>query len=286
MNRALLLVGLCAALALPTASVEAHEFWLAPSRYVAQPGVAVEVRALTGEGFRGERKAWSPAHCVRFVARTARTVDVTRAATPGDSVWARFAASDAGGALLAFESGFTPIELPAAQFNAYLEEDGLDGPLAERRRSAAEKPGRERYRRCAKTWLAGADETRAIVALGLPLEIVPLAVPGMEPILHARVLWNGRPLPGALVNVWRAPLGIGRSSTDAATPDSIGIAWQGRTDMRGEVSVPVPGGGEWLVSLVHMVPCTERDEADWESTWASLTFERTAEEAPPRGASR
>jgi hypothetical protein len=179
--------------------------------------------------------------------------------------------------MLAFESGFMPIELPAPQFNAYLKEEGLDGPLAERRRSGAEKPGRERYRRCAKAWLAGQDAERATTALGLPLEIVPLAVPGIEPVLHARVLWNGRPLPGALVNAWRAPLGIGGSSTDAATRDSLGIAWKGRTDVRGEVSVPVASAGEWLVSLVHMAPCEARDEADWESTWASLTFERTAE---------
>jgi hypothetical protein len=32
--------------------------------------------------------------------------------------------------------------------------------------------------------------------------------------------------------------------------------------------------GEWLVSLVDMVPSAEPSEADWESTWASLTFAR------------
>src|SRR5881628_1823158 len=169
------------AFALTAGPAEGHQFWLAPSEYVAPPGRALEIRAFAGTGFRGEAKPWSPAHCVRFVARTARLLDLTRAASPGDFVWARFAASDAGGAMLAFESGFTPIELPATQFNAYLEEEGLAGPLAERRRSGVDKPGRERYRRCAKAWLGGQDVARAIAAVGLPLEIVPLVIPGTEP---------------------------------------------------------------------------------------------------------
>jgi len=277
---------ICIALALASGPADAHQFWLAPSQYVALPGRAVEVRALAGTGFRGERKPWSPSHCVRFVARTARVLDLTRAASPGDFVWSRFAASDAGGAMLAFESGFTPIELPGPQFHAYLEEEGLDGPLAERRRDGAEKPGRERYRRCAKSWLAGQDGGRAIGAIGLPFEIVPLAIPGAEAILPTRVLWNGRPLPGALVKAWRAPLGPGGALTDGATRDSLGVAWQGRTDTRGEVSVPVAVDGEWLLSVVQMVPSATPAEADWESTWASLTFERTAEGTPSERASR
>jgi uncharacterized GH25 family protein len=176
--------------------------------------------------------------------------------------------------MIAFESGFTPIELPGAQFNVYLEEEGLDGPLAERRRSAASTPGRERYRRCAKTWLAGQDVARATGVVGMPLEIVPLEIPGAGAVLRARILLGGRPLPGALVKAWRAPFGAGGALTDAAARDSVGSVWHGRTDARGEVSVPLAAGGEWLVSVVQMVPCPDPAEADWESTWASLTFER------------
>ena len=277
MKRRLCLISLWVGLTLPAASSDAHEFWLAPSKYVAPPRTPLEIRALAGTGFRGESKPWSPAHCVRFVARAARLLDMTPAATPGEFAWASFALSDAGGALLGFESGFTPIELPAPQFDAYLADEGLTGPLAERRRAGTGKPGRERYRRCAKTWLAGDDAGRATIALGLPLEIVPRTIPGTRGVLRAQVLWNGRPLSGALVKAWRAPLNAGGALTDAATRDSLGSAWRGATDAQGEVSVPVTRGGEWLLSVVHMVRSTARDETDWESTWASLTFERVEE---------
>jgi len=253
----------------------AHQFWLAPSSYDGLRGRIVEVGALAGTGFRGERLPWSPAHCVRLVAKSAKWIDLTRAASTGDLVWARFVPSDDGGAMLAFESGFTPIELPSARFDGYLEEEGLAAPLAARRRGpAAGTTGRERYRRCAKTWLPGRDPARAAKPLGLPLEIVPAALPGADAQLPLLVLWGGRPLGGALVKAWRAPLGGNGQPADGAARDSIGIAWKGHTDSRGRVTVPVSLPGEWMVSVVQMVPCRDSREADWESTWASLTFQR------------
>jgi len=288
MSHRTLLLTCIVALTAAANPAKAHEFWLSPSRY-AGGGGPIAVRALAGTGFRGEEKPWDPGHTVRFIARVARSIDLTRAASPGDFTWASFVPSDQGGAMLAFESGFTPIELPAAQFETYLANEGLDGPLAARHRSRATGPGRERYRRCAKVWLMGAaaqpraehalahaqlapgQVDRATAVTGLPLEIVPLSAPGAEPTMCARVLWNGTPLAGALVKAWRATLG-----TDAASRDSIGVAWSGRTDARGKFVIPTADAGEWLVSTVQMVPCPDRAQADWESTWASLTFERAA----------
>src|SRR5882762_3720206 len=102
------------------APASAHQYWLAPSRYDAQPKQPVEVSAFAGTGFRGEAKPWSPGRCVRFVARTSRLIDLSRAAAPGETTWARFAPADDGGALLAYESDFTPIELAPDLFDAYL----------------------------------------------------------------------------------------------------------------------------------------------------------------------
>jgi len=254
----------------------AHQYWLSPSSYEAVTGRPIDLGAIAGTGFRGERKPWSPPLALRFVAETARSVDLTRAASPGELVWARFAPSDPGGAMVAFESGFSPIELPGPQFNAYLEDEGLDAPLAARRGAVSQTPGRERYRRCAKAWLAGADLARATRPVGLPLEIVPLTAPGRDATLRVRVLWNGRALAGALVKTWRAPLSTQGAPQDGESRDSVAVCWQGRTSASGELSIPAREAGEWLVSVVHMEPSADRREADWESTWASLTFERPA----------
>jgi uncharacterized GH25 family protein len=264
----LLLAGLVPATAL------AHEFWLAPSSYVAAPGRPIRIAAFAGTGFRGEAKPWATPRAVRFVARTARDLDLTSIAENGSLDWAAFSPSDAGGALLAYESNFAFIELPANQFDAYLESEGLDQPLAARRHDHDSAPGRERYRRCPKAWLAGADESRATRPVGLPLEIVPLSAPGESPALRVHVLWGGKPLANSLVKAWRAPIGADGALSDPASRDSCAVLWQQRTDARGEVVVPVAAAGEWLVATVHMEPSRDRAAADWESTWASLTFER------------
>jgi hypothetical protein len=265
---------------LPAPDASAHEFWLAPSEYSTAPRRVVKVGAHTGDGFHGPSQSWAPPRCVRFVARAAHLIDLSPASAAGDSVWSRFSPTDDGGAMLAFESTFTPIELPGVFFDRYLRDEGLDAVLESRALAGDYGPGRERYRRCAKTWLQGGDNERATAALGLPLEIVPDAPPGQGPALGVTVLRGGRPLCRALVRVWRSPLGPDVLPVRAAVRDSVAMVWEGRTNEHGRVIVPTLETGEWLVSLVDMVPSGNPREADWESTWASLTFAIESRQAP------
>src|SRR6185503_10320293 len=174
-NRTLVRMAARVALLLLAHGAAAHEFWIEPTRYDATKGQGVELSAVAGTGFRGERKPWSPDHAVRLTLRTSRVIDLTRAASPGDMTWTRFAPSDEGGAMVAFESGYLPIELPAADFEYYLKAEGLDA------------------------WLAGNDPTRATAPAGLPLELVPDGAPGVGAELRLQVLLEGRPIAGALV---------------------------------------------------------------------------------------
>jgi uncharacterized GH25 family protein len=176
--------------------------------------------------------------------------------------------------MLAYDSDFASITLDADRFDTYLAEDGLDDVLASRR--ASERiPGRERYRRCAKVWLAGSEPARATAPVGSPLEIVPLGIPGDAESLTVRVLYQGRPLEHALVHAWRRTSG-------AFGP--IDPAWSARTDARGEVTLDGLSPGEWLIGTVHMLPSRDREAADWESTWASLVFDRPVAPAEARAA--
>lgn len=251
----------------------AHEFRLAAWRDSAHANT-VAVRAGVGQGLATEWRPFDPSRAVRFIARTSRTFDLTRLATRGDTVWARLADPDPGGTMLVYESDFASITLDADRFDTYLAEDGLDDALAARR--AGERvPGRERYRRCAKVWLAGSEPARATAPVGSLLEIVPLSIPGGGASLTVRVLYQGRVLEHALVHAWCRTSG-------AIGP--IEPASSARTDARGEVTLDGLGSGEWLIGTVHMVPSREREAADWESTWASLVFFRPSGPAEARAA--
>ena len=47
-----------------------------------------------------------------------------------------------------------------------------------------------------------------------------------------------------------------------------------RSDADGRVAFRVHSGGMWLIKAVHMIPAAAGSDAQWESLWASLTFQR------------
>jgi uncharacterized GH25 family protein len=102
--------------------------------------------------------------------------------------------------------------------------------------------------------------------VGLPLEVIPERSPfRLWPDgLPFRVLYKGRPVNG---------VGINFKSCDqqAASASKDCDAGSFRTDQDGRVLVP-SRPGIWLITAVHIVRATSGD-ADWESTWTSLTFE-------------
>jgi uncharacterized GH25 family protein len=278
--RPFILRSLLAALALPALALGpdralAHEFWLAPSRYRAVTGDTVSVAAFVGTGFRGERIPYPTTRTLRLVLRADREADARRAALNGDLAFLRFVVPNGDGALVAYQSNFARIELPAGEFDQYLALEGLDGPHAARARlGPAAGPGSELYSRCPKAWIAGTRSERVTRPVGLPLEIVPLADPGGASRLAVRVLYRGRPLAGVLVRAWHRSLGPNAMPYDAAARDSVPPTAQVRTDRRGIAALSVAAAGEWLLSAVHMVPSADKGVADWESYWASLTFAR------------
>ena len=223
---------------------QAHQYWLTLTDYTPPAGGGVEVHAL---------------------AAMAPEDDIT---------WAHQSYFDRGGAWVQYQSNFANIELPAAEFDTYLSDEGLAEPRAVRQRMATPVAGRERYRRCAKAWVAGTDARRAAKPVGQPREIVPLSLPGALPQLRVRLLWQGKPLAGAIVKTWRQPLAADGRTRALADRDSVARVEAVRTDARGEASLGVNEPGEWMLNVVHMVPCADTTAADWESTWASLTFAR------------
>jgi uncharacterized GH25 family protein len=279
------LAGLLAVTAAPAAN--AHEYWLSPSRYRAAAGDTVEVSAWVGTGFRGESRPFSAARARKLLARGPKEVDLLPATAEGAPIFARFRPADDRGLLVAYESGFASITLRAAEFDEYLALEGLDEPLRARRARDDTTAGRERYARCAKTWIGFGEMSRLTTPVGMPFELVPLGDPTRSDTLRIRALYAGRPLAGVLVRAWRQPLaGSGDSPVGAAIRDSVGPTAEARTGADGVAALLLLEGGEWLVSGVHMVPAAAvansapgRDArggaaADWESYWASITFAR------------
>ncbi|MDQ2773151.1 MAG: DUF4198 domain-containing protein [Bacteroidota bacterium] len=273
------MLGLLVSAALATAAL-AHEFWLEAPRFRLQPGDTANVHTFIGADFKGEpwtTKAVKVHRLVRFGPAPADTTNLTPA--PGfadtDTFRTAFTFARPGTHLVLLQSTSSFIELPAAQFNAYLREEGLDFAAKLRQENEeTTKPGREAYSRCAKTLIQVGEpalvplaaDSACRRAYGLPLELVPEQNPyrlAADKALTVRVLRLGKPAFGVAVQVWQRQPG-GLPTTHYAT----------RANQSGRILLRLSGPGPYLLSTVDMrpAPARLRTRADWQSTWASLTF--------------
>lgn len=273
--RTLLASSLLIAIPFPLSQAGAHEYWLSPSTYSAPAGQTVSVQAFVGSDFKGEPRPFATTRTVRLEVQNTQRQDLKSAAINGDLSLANLTLADDGGVVVAFETNFVSIELPAEKFDDYLRKEGLDVPLQHRQALGTEVgPGRERYARCAKTWIAGRDAVRVKEMFGSALEIIPRNDPLEPGNLSLQVLYNSLPLEGILVKAWNQPLASGMVPRDQSSREPVQPSARTRTNQDGIAVLRIEGSGEWLISAVHMVPSSDKKEADWESRWASFTFAR------------
>src|SRR5204863_10162680 len=160
----------------------------------------------------------------------------------------------------------------------YVKDEGLDAVAALRaRRGQTNAAAHEIFSRCAKSLVRSGAPTKmqGDRSLGFTLELVaernPYAMAAGQD-LPVRLTYESRPLPGALV------IAMNRSvPSDKLT---------GRSDKDGRVTFRLSRSGMWLVKAVHMIPARTDAHADWESFWASLTFELPATDHVTTPASR
>lgn len=171
-----------------------------------------------------------------------------------------------GNLIAAVQTKPTLIELEPKKFVEYLREEGLAEVIAWREQHGESgKPGKERYSKFAKSLLlSGAPNGFATNVVGLTVEIVPEADPYEMKVgdqLPVRVLFRGKPAGG---------LQLEAAWASASGNKTVVV---GRTDTEGRIRVPLQTAGRWRLHTIKMERCSEPAVADWESFWASLTFE-------------
>ena len=256
------------ALLLAAGVAGAHDLFLKLDTYHLLPNRRVRVQLLNGT-FTESENAVKRDRLRELALVTGSGVD-----RPGDVGW-----RDAGdttffflttGAPGTYVAGVslepTTIRLDADDFNEYLRHDGIPDVLEARTREGTlDRPARERYAKHVKAiFQVGARRTSTVTTrLGFPAEIVPRENPYALKVggrLTVECLVDGAPVPDQTVIAGRQ---IG-SRTTATTF---------RTTGDGTVRIPLDGPGKWYVKFIHMVPVTADTTLDYESKWASLTFE-------------
>ncbi len=248
--------------ALGLSPARAHDFWIEPSSFRPPVPSELAVALRVGQNFRGDPVPRNDRLIQRFVLfgpEGERPIGGLPAVEPAGIVELR----QPGLYVIGYRSGRTPVTLEAEKFEKYLAEQGLERIHALRaQRGQSARAGVEVFSRCAKAILvAGEGGPRAGFdrALGFTLELVPEGSPQKAKEFPVRLLLEGKPLEGALVV--------------AMNHDEPEKKVSARTARDGQVRFRLPRSGRWLVKAVHMVPAPSETGADWESLWASLTFQ-------------
>lgn len=163
--------------------------------------------------------------------------------------------------------------LTADEFNEYLVHDGIVDAIAER--EAAGKTNDEAIERYSKhvkalVQVGDARSDEWSHELGYPVEFMPLGNPyglGAGDELEVRFLRSGEPVANQLVYA---------SYENHHQHDDAGghvEAVTTRTDADGVATIALAGVGRWYVRAIHMVETTAEPDVDYESNWATLTFE-------------
>ncbi len=240
----------------------AHEFWIEPSAYQVQPDQWIPLRLRIGQNFSGEYFPRSSGLIRDFIVE----------GPEGTSQVRGFEGADPAGYILPVSSGLYIVgyqslpyssEVEAATFERYLIEEGLESiALIRQREGTVGQPAMEHFSRSAKALLqVGTEEFRVSTQpMNLRIELLP-DLKGFPLRTGERItvqlFYEGEPLVGSLVSAFSKKNPLAKQMT--------------RTDNEGRVTFRLNDSGPWQVKSVHMLPGD--GTVDWESFWASLTFE-------------
>lgn len=255
----------------------AHELYIKFDSYFLEPNTSVSVPILNGTFDVSENSiARDRVPDISVVSPTGRAhIDTAQWVAEGDTTFLSFETGEEGTYVVGASTKFRDLGLAAADFNEYLEHDGIPDVLEARRQNdELEVDVQERYSKHVKavvqvgdkvarpkSWWQfwKKDELTYTTVLGYPAEIVPLVNPyaitaGDELQVHCLV--DGSPVANQLVVAGQEG---GRNMI------------QTRTDADGVATLQLDAAGNWFVRFINMVPSAVED-VDYESKWATLTF--------------
>ncbi len=247
----------------------AHDLFLKLNTYFLQPNSKVTVRLLNGTFKASEgRVARDRFRDVTVIGPEVRKsgADSVVWRDEDQTTFMEFESGAPGTYVAAVSTKSREIDLKSAQFNDYLQHDGIPDVLAARRKSGElGKDVRERYSKHVRALFQVGDKRtdEYKTLLNYPVEIVPQQNPyalKLGQVLPVLCTLNGNPLANQFVIA-------GWEDRDGKLHEV-----SARTNRNGIVRFKLAAAGKWFVKFIHMEPSKESG-LNYESKWATLTFE-------------
>jgi hypothetical protein len=247
----------------------AHEYWLMPESFTVPTESEIAVQHRLGQRFNGNEMPYIEQWNVRSeLWRGGKEIAELRGIN-GDRPALMVPPQEDGLLVVVHQSNHSLYDPKSwEKFAAYLQKEGL-APIiaAHRERGLDEANPTEAYARFAKTLITVGEGGGSDMSTGLRIEFVAQANPATYPRdkpFPVKLLFQGEPLAGRAVKIF-----VG------ADTEPFGYV---ETDEDGVALIPAEGKGPYLLNAIEMVEPVSDDpvaqKAQWESFWASLTFQR------------
>ena len=251
-------------------ALHAHDFFFRLDSFFVAPNATARIRALNGTFSSSENSITTDRLLdLSVVSPSGRAhPDPATWSSTGDTSIFTVTTSAPGTYVVGASLKPREITLKAADFNTYLADDGIPDVLAARKKSSElGKDATERYAKHIKAILqVGSTRTSDYsTVLGYPAELIPLDNPyalRAGSTLRVRTMVDGKAVGNQLV-VAGGRTRNGKRQTEKRV----------RSDAGGIARIKLPAGGQWYVKFINMTPYKGAEKIDYESKWATLTFE-------------
>ncbi|MEL6750458.1 MAG: DUF4198 domain-containing protein [Pseudomonadota bacterium] len=247
----------------------AHEYYLMPGSFTAETGAELPVRHRLGQRFNGNEMPYIGRWNVRSeVWKSGEKIEEVRGIDGDRPALTIVPETDGLYSIIHQSNHSTYAPGSWEKFSTYLTNEKLAAIIAAHdARGLDKEAASEAYARYAKTLVAVGDGTGADAPTGLAIELVALENPvtfNVAKPLPVQLLFDGKPLAGRSVKLF------------------VGIDTEPKgyflTDANGVMRIPAQGKGPYLLNAIEMIEprsdTAEAKAAQWESFWASLTFQR------------
>lgn len=251
-----------------TSLVSGHEYMLLAYKYKVQKGDTLEMHLFVADGFNIQlERPMQTRLTKKFELITQQGTTDLLAETKDQTLPIVNRKVDFDGlGLLHLERDYSRISLPTDKFLAYLKEDHIENITV--KKDPANKMQRERYSRYIKALVQSGKPANTDMLYkkktGQAFEIVLLQNPYLlktGETLKAQIFFMDKLLVNKVVTA--------RNRTGNANT----LFLTSRTDANGICSFKLPRKGEWFIHATQMIPCPDKTDSDWESFWASYSFE-------------
>ena len=241
-----------------------HNLWLVGKKEPTQ----IRVAANTGDNFPESDSAVKPERVADFrLVSPDGSTPITNYRVEENSLVAEVSIPNDKSFCAALALHAHPITLEAVKFGGYIKEENAEESVKPYFISGnTTVPQRESYTKFAKVLLdnglAQPDDISDLVA-GHRLEIIPQIAPssvGSNRILPIQILFEGKPIAGLRVSSGCEELNGGKYSAHT------------RTDENGLAEIEIQNAGHWFIRTHFIRPHLNKENFDWESFWASVTF--------------